>query len=150
LTKMNMQEIIDEWDKDCGIDKSQLDTEAADIPSLHNKYMKIWHEERVRWIGMNTSMRKFLVNKRRFYLGDMDRDELDTLGWEYDGSLKAIKSNVDKYIERDDEVIERQQTMEFQEQKNKFIEGILKSINNRSYAIGHAIAFQKFTHQGLE
>tara|TARA_Y100000034_G_C6910355_1_gene424434 strand:- start:6314 stop:6754 length:441 start_codon:yes stop_codon:yes gene_type:complete len=142
---MNMQQIIDEWDKDSPIDKYDLDTEAANIPSLHNKYMKIWNTARVAYIKQTFDNKKFFALRRRFYFGELDQEELEDMEWEYDGRLKATKSSIDKYMDNDDEVIRRQEKIEYQEQKLKFIEGIIKSINNRSYAIGHAIAFQRFT-----
>jgi hypothetical protein len=143
---MNLTALQESWDADCAIDKYDLDTEAANIPSLHNKYLKIWNEERLRWVKLDADNKRLESNKRRFYLGQMDREELDDLGWAYDG-IQAAKSNsgADKYVYNDVEVIRHSELLNIQEQKLKFIEEILRSINNRSFAIGHAIAFQKFT-----
>ena len=51
-------EDIQEWDKDCKLDETELGAESAKIPSLHNKYLKIFMAERLRLIQMKGSLKK--------------------------------------------------------------------------------------------
>jgi len=44
---MKIEDIVSEWDKDSKIDETELGTEAAKIPKLHNKYLKFFMGERI-------------------------------------------------------------------------------------------------------
>jgi len=55
---MKTSEITEMWDKDSKIDETELATESTKIPSVHNKYLKIFMEERLRLIQLKTELKK--------------------------------------------------------------------------------------------
>ena len=74
----------------------------------------------------------------------MSQDKLDELGWE-PFQLKLLKNDIDMYIESDDEVIDLETKFGLQEEKVKYVEAVVKQINNRQWQIRNAIDWRKFT-----
>ena len=53
---MKLEEILESWSKDSKIDNTELDKESLKIPSLHNKYLKMYTSE-------NLLLRKMMQNQ---------------------------------------------------------------------------------------
>jgi len=140
---MKTSEITEMWDKDSKIDETELATESTKIPSVHNKYLKIFMEERLRLIQLKTELKK----KRRvlfeYYLGELDQSELEAVGREQ-FYKKLLKNEVDMYIDSDDMLIEISHKIALQQEKVDYLESILKSINNRGFQIKNAIDWNRF------
>ena len=141
---MKIEDIVAQWDKDCKIDETELGTEAAKIPNLHNKYLKLFMAERVVLFKMKAEYRKKKRLLLEYYLGELDRDELDQLGRDQ-FYKKLLKNEVDTYIESDELLIDVTLKVSVQEEKVSYLESIIKSINNRGFQIKSAIDWAKFT-----
>jgi hypothetical protein len=142
---MKIEDIVSEWDKDCKMDETELGEESTKIPVIHNKYLKIF-------IGENAQLRRMFAqrNKRKrvlteYYLGELDRDELEELGRDQ-FYKKILKNEVEMYIESDDDYIDLNLKLALQQEKVNYLEAILKSINNRGFQIKNAIDWLKFTN----
>ena len=61
---MKVEDIMEQWDKDCKLDETELGNESTKIPTLHNKYLKIFLAERVRLFQQKAELKK----KRRVLL----------------------------------------------------------------------------------
>jgi hypothetical protein len=140
---MKIEEIISEWDKDCKIDETELATESANIPKIHNKYLKIFMKERVQLIRMKAEQKKTKRLLTEYYLGELDRDELKELGRDQ-FYKKVLKQEIDTYIDSDDMMIEIILKVSLQNEKVDYLESILKSINNRGFQIKNAIDWNRF------
>ena len=55
---MNIEEIIEQWQEDTKIDKTELGDEALRIPPLHSKYMNILTRERLMLRKLEADMKK--------------------------------------------------------------------------------------------
>ena len=58
--------------------------------------------------------------------------------------LKVLKSDLNVYIESDDEIIQCEHKVAYLETVVKYIDGVLKSINSRGWDIKNAIDWKKF------
>ena len=47
---MKLESIQELWTSDCVLDDLQLDVESTRIPELHNKYFKIFSDEKLRLV----------------------------------------------------------------------------------------------------
>jgi hypothetical protein len=142
---MKIEDIVSAWDKDCKMDETELGEESTKIPVIHNKYLKIF-------MGENTALKRLYAQRSKlrrklteYYLGELDRDELEEFGREQ-FYKKLLKNEIDTYIESDDAFIEVNLKLALQQEKVNYIEGILKSINNRGFQIKNAIDWLKFTN----
>ena len=49
---MKTEDIISLWEQDCKIDSTELGMESLRIPQLHNKYYKIFIQERKQYFAI--------------------------------------------------------------------------------------------------
>ena len=144
---MNIEQIVSEWNKDSKIDETELATESAKIPQLHNKYLKIFMGERIQLIKLKGKHKKTHKTLLEYYLGELDKDELEEIGRDQ-FFKKLLKNETQVYIESDDMFINSTLEVAMQQEKVDYLEAIIKSINNRGFAIKSAIDWNKFTTGG--
>lgn len=142
---MKLEDIVSEWDKDCKMDETELGDESVKIPVLHNKYLKIF-------IGENAQLKRLFAQRAKlkrtlteYYLGELDRDELEELGRDQ-FYKKILKNEIDTYIESDDQFIDLNLKLALQQEKVNYIEAVIKSINNRGFQIKNALDWLRFTN----
>ena len=100
---MKLEDIQELWHKDREIDYTELGTESIRIPLIHDKYLKIFTDERIRLKGVEFELSKLVRAKTEYYSGKMSQEELERRGWEqYLGRL--LKNEIANYIESDDDV----------------------------------------------
>ena len=141
---MKFEEIQKLWSGDCEIDETELSQESVKIPQLHNKYLILFHDERLRLRTMKFDHSKLLKVKREYYSGRMDETELEAYDWE-PFQYKLLKADVQEYIDADDDIIEGKKKISLQEEKVEYLESIVKSLSNRGYLIKNAIDWKRFT-----
>ena len=131
---MKFEELQKEVDNDLKIDQFNLTGAAADNCLLHQKYLKLLFNERGLLKKLHLDLIRLKKNKYRYYMGyaeDCPPEELD-------------KTGIKLHIEGDDEVIDLNKKIMFQEEKVKYLEDTCSSIVNRGYNIKHIIEVKKF------
>ena len=141
---MKFEEIQKLWSGDCEIDETELSQESVKIPQLHNKYLILFHDERLRLRTMKFDHSKLLKVKREYFSGRMDETELEAYDWE-PFQYKLLKADVQEYIDADDDIIEGKKKISLQEEKVDYLEAIVKGLSNRGYLIKNAIDWKRFT-----
>lgn len=141
---MELEKIVEMWDKDCKIDETELGLESTKIPQVHNKYLKIYMGERITFFKLQSEVKKIRRTLTEYYLGELSREELEELGRDQ-FYKKLLKNEIDTYIESDNLLIDSLLKMSLQEQKVNYLESVIKSINNRGYNIKNAIEWMRFT-----
>jgi hypothetical protein len=142
---LKLEEIQEFWHKDREIDYSELGTESIRIPQIHDKYLKIYIDERIRLKGLEFELVKLVRAKTDFYSGRMPQEDLERRGWEpFLGRL--LKNEINNYIESDDDVIKIKQQIIVLQEKNNYLDSIIKMINNRGFQIKNALDWLKFSH----
>ena len=141
---MKFEEIQKLWSADCEIDETELSQESVKIPQLHNKYLILFHDERLRLRTMKFDHSKLLKVKREYFSGRMDATELEAYDWE-PFQYKLLKADVQEYIDADDDIIEGKKKLSLQEEKVEYLESVVKSLTNRGYLIKNAIDWKRFT-----
>ena len=140
---MRLDEIQKHWDQDSNIDRTELGEESLKIAQLHSKYFKMFSEERLLLKKQKKDLS--LLNKIKFeyYNGILSHNELQEYGWE-PFSLKVLKSDLNIYLNSDEDLTNLQLKIELQEEKILYLENIIKSLNNRGFQIKSAIDWEKF------
>ena len=142
--QFSLENIQDEWEKNSKIDYSNLGTESIRIPVIHDKYLKIFIDERIRLKGMEFELSKLVRSKTNYYKGEMTEDELKERGLEqFQGRL--LKNEISKYIETDDDYIKIKQNIVVQQEKINYLDSIIKQLNNRGFQIKNALDWLKFS-----
>ena len=130
--------------KDMVIDDSELDIESLKIPQLHNKYLNLFHDERILLRKLEADKRELIRDKWEFYSGKMSQEELEERGWE-PFQLKILKQDLDMYIHSDSDVTKIEDRITLQKEKVDYLASIVKSISGRGWEIKNAIEWRKFT-----
>ena len=142
MTLDNIKEMIS---NDIIIDKTELDIEAINTPQLHNKYLIMLLDEKMI-LSKYINYHKILMRKKwLYYTGKMSEDELKIENWE-PFSLNLLKSDIEKFIGSDDEIIISNTKITFQTEKVNYLESVVKMITNRQWLIREAIDWIKFTN----
>ena len=63
--------------------------------------------------------------------------------------LKVLKTDLGIYINSDEDIMEIEMKIEYYETLVQFIDGVIKSIDNRSWDIKHAQDWKKFLAGGF-
>ena len=122
---------------------SELAIESVRIPQLHDKYPKIYIDERIKLKSLEFELSKMVRLKNDYYSGKMAQEDLEKLGWEpFLG--KILKGEMHSYLEADEDVFRIKTKIVMMEEKINYLDSIVKMINNRGFQIKRAIDWIKF------
>lgn len=144
---MNLDELKIMIKKDLDIDQTALDAESSRTPQLHNKYLVMFMDEKLKLKRMNSELSVLRKNKWLYYTGRMSQEELTQFGWE-PFELNILKTEADDMIESDADYIKASEKVNFQEEKVNYLESVIKIVQNRQWQIRAMIDWLKFT-QGV-
>jgi hypothetical protein len=140
---MKIDDIYTQWEQDSHIDRSELGNEALNIPKLHHKYFKIFTNERLVLRKYEAEFKQLKLAKHEFFtMGPTT--ETHEKGWKLPPQGKIIRSDVNNYIEADQEVINMSLRIGVQQEKIELLESIIKSLTGRGFNIKAAIEWEKF------
>jgi len=144
---MNFDELKNMIKKDLEIDQTALDTESSRTPQIHNKYLVMYMDEKLKLRRMENELSVLRRNKWLYYTGRMSKEELDQFGWE-PFELNILKNEADQMIESDPDYIKASEKVNFQSERVNYLEDVVKIVNNRQWQIRSIIDWLKFT-QGV-
>jgi hypothetical protein len=142
---LKLEDIQELWNRDREIDYTELGTESIRIPLIHDKYLKIYTDERIRLKGLELELAKLVRAKTDYFSGRMSQEELDRRGWEqFLGRL--LKNEIANYIESDDDTVKIKQQIVVLQEKINYLDAVIRMINNRGFQIKNALDWLKFSH----
>ena len=142
---MDIEEINKMWAEDCNIDSTDLGSESLRIPKLHNKYFILYVKTGLTVKKLKSELSELSHAKYEWLSGTMTEDELKRRGWK-PNPLRILKAETTRYIENDPEVIKLCLKIDYWASAEKYLEDIIKQINNRNFMITNAINWAKFTN----
>ena len=140
---MKLEEIQELWNRDRDIDITDLGVESVRIPQIHDKYLKIYIDERIRLKGLQFDLNKLVKLKTDYYAGNLTEEELEKLGWEQ-FLTRLIKTEITKYLEADEDIIKMKKNILLMEEKIHYLDSIIKMVSNRGFQIKSAIDWIKY------
>ena len=141
---MKLESIFELWDHDSKIRREDLSEESLKISTLHSKYHKIYTQERLTLRKYEHELKQLKLDKYEFYTQGPTKETMDK-GWQLPPIGKVIRSDVDKYMDADKDIIQLALKIGVQHEKIELLESILKTIHNRGFQIKNAIDWIKFT-----
>jgi hypothetical protein len=144
---MTLEELDAMWKEDCVLDETDLISETQKIPKLHNKYFTLYVQEGLRVKKLKSKLAELEKNKTEYYNGTMDIEDIKKHGWK-PNPVKILRQDIIKYIESDKEVIDLSLKIDYYISLEKYLEDIIKQINNRNFLIKNIIEWSKFTSGG--
>jgi|TARA_R110000765_G_scaffold409805_1_gene508226 hypothetical protein len=142
---MNLEDIRRLVGADVKMDKTELDLESIKTPQLHNKYLILFSDEKLILGKLKSDFNILRKNKWLYYTGKLSLEQLEDFGWDtFD--LNILKSDIDKFLDGDDDMITLANRILLQQEKVNYLESVIKIINNRQWNIRSAIDWLKFTN----
>ena len=138
---MDLETLQEQVDKDLKINDTELDLESLKTPQLHNKYMKHYTKFKLMLTRAETDYSQVKRQKWEYYTGKADA----SVYAEKPFDLKVLRTDVDKYIESDEEMIKAKQKVEYLQAVVDYLDNTLRQITNRTFTIKNAIDWRKFT-----
>ncbi len=136
---------LEELQKEAREDLAIIDQEKLDQESYKNQNIK------PKWLEYRTRYDQLLIMRRS------DHQRLWREKWEYYGGkadakvyaakpfdIKVLKTDLQMYIQSDDDILELQSKISYYESIIKYIDGVIKSIDNRGWDIRNATDWKKF------
>jgi hypothetical protein len=141
---------LEELQKEAKEDLAIKDEDNLDQESYKNQKIK------PKWLEYKTRFESLLIMSKSNY------QRLYREKWEYYGGkadakvyvakpfdLKVLKTDLQMFINSDEEVIELQSKINYYENILKYIDGVIKSIDNRGWDIRNAQDWKKFIAGGF-
>ena len=128
-------------DKDLKINDTELDLESLKTPQLHNKYMKFHNQYTNLLKKAEQDLARLTREKWEYYTGKAD----PSVYQEKPFDIKVLKADVHIYMDSDSDLQKADQKVAYLNQIVKYLEQVLRSINNRTFLIKNAIEWKKFT-----
>jgi len=136
---------LEELQKEARTDLIILDQERLDQESYKNQNIK------PKWLEYRTKYDQLLI------MAKANHQKMYREKWEYYGGkaeakvyvakpfdLKVLKTDLQMYINSDEEILNLQGKIAYYESIIKYIDGIIKSIDNRGWDIRNATEWKKF------
>ena len=131
---MNLSELKSEVDKDISLNMDSLDVDSLKTPEIHHKYLKIYTEIQINFKSAESKYKICRRDKWEYYSGKGEKPYQE----------KILKVDIPIIMEGDEELIKYKDKMEYLSVILEYLEGVLKSLNNRNWLIKNAIEYQKF------
>lgn len=141
---MKIDEIREMAEVDLKIDRNDLSTASADAALLVNKYYLIYVDE-VRILKMVEQKQLVLYKELYDYYLHFAPDEVYI---EKPFNRKVLKGDVDMFISADESFININNKIESQKVKVKYLEEIIRQLNQRTFTVKNIIAFEHFRNGG--
>lgn len=140
---MSTDDISEVWAKDSQIDETNLVGESKKIPALHSKYYNMYYKEVLRVKKLRFDYKELERMKFEYYTGSLDEETMRERGWK-PFQLKVLRSDLDKYLQSDKDVIQLSLKMDYHKARADFLEDIIKTIHSRNFIIKNMIDVLKF------
>ena len=136
---------LEELQKEAREDLVILDQERLDQESYKNQNIK------PKWLEYRTKYDQLLIMSRANHQ-KMYREKCEYYGGKSDAKvyvakpfdLRVLKTDLQMYINSDEEILALQGKISYYESIIKYIDGIIKSIDNRGWDIRNATEWKKF------
>ena len=136
---------LEELQQEARTDLAIVDQERLDQESYKNQNIK------PKWLEYRTRYDQLLIMRKS------DHQRLWREKWEYYGGkadakvyaakpfdIKVLKTDLQMYIQSDDDILELQSKISYYESIVKYIDGVIRSIDNRGWDIRNAQDWKKF------
>ena len=138
---MNLDQLKDEARKDLIIEnEEQLGSESLKNQKIKAKYLEQRSRFQLLLQKANGDYQRMYREKWEYYGGKADAKIYVAKPFD----LKVLKGDLAMYISSDEEVIKLMDKIGYLEVVIKYIDGVIKSIDNRSWDIKHAQDWKKF------
>ena len=137
---MTLDELKLEVQADLKVDDEHLDTESLKNQEIKAKYLDVKSRYELLLYRAKGEYKRIYREKWEYYGGKADAKVYITRPFD----LKVLKTDLHIYIESDTDILKSEHKIAYLETVIKYIDGVLKSIQNRGWDIKNAISWKQF------
>ena len=137
---MTLDELKLQVKKDLEVDDETLDKESYKNQELYAKYLDHKTNFELLLYKAKGDYKILFKDKWEYYGGKSDAKIYVTKPFD----LKVLKTDLNIYIESDEEIIKLEHKIAYLETTIKYIDGVLRSIQSRGWDIKNAISWEQF------
>jgi len=143
---MNLEQLKEQWVKDCEIDDIELDTASLHVPKLHAKYSDLLTSKILLLKKYNQDYNQLLKYKWMWFNGKLDDNKIQELGWQTDpfDGLKIMKNDFNYFFNADEDLVKLKAKIDYLEVTVDFIKRCMDNITWRHQTIKNTIEWRKF------
>ena len=141
---MTLDELKLQVKKDLEVDDETLDKESYKNQELYAKYLDHKTNFELLLYKAKGDYKILFKDKWEYYGGKADAKVYAAKPFD----LKVLKTDLQMYINSDDDIIEIEKKIVYYEAIVEFIDGVIKSIDNRGWDIRNAQDWKKFVAGG--
>lgn len=147
---MNLEQILEMWQKDSVIDDIRLDDASKKTAAMHSKYLELLTLNKLTLKRKEADFKVLLKNKWLWYNGKLSKQQIDDFGWNYDplNGLKILKGDMDYYYDSDTEIQAAQAKIDYLKTTIDTLEEIINTIRWRHSTIKNMIDWRRFESGG--
>lgn len=148
---MNLEDILNDWKKDCVIDESHLDKSSIDIAKLHAKYLQLLSISKLQLKKTELKQKILLKDKWLYYNDKMTQEQIEERGWEYDpfNGMKVMKGDMNHYYDSDIDIQKSEERVTYYKTLVETLQEIVTNINWKHQTIGNIIKWKQFEAGGF-
>jgi hypothetical protein len=140
---MTLNDYFAGWETDAAIDLSELDAAARNVPLLHAKWWKHYVTERLRYKKLDMEYKSMYLLRYEYWNGRLDDTVRKAHEWDVQ-PIKVLTPQLPVYLDADPVLQELQKKRAVSEETVRFLEDVIKQINNRGFHISNAIKYLAF------
>jgi hypothetical protein len=140
----SLEQVLEHWNHDSDIDRTEPGKELLNIPKLHNKYLKFLVKHRIATKKASFDYARMRKIKEEYYTGAMSQEELEEYGWEPFQIRVSTKSGIDKYLEADEDLIRLLEKKVYHEEVVSVCESVMGELKSRTFQIRDYINWERF------
>ena len=138
---MNLEQLKEQASKDLIVENEEhLDSESLKNQQIKAKYLEYKTRYQLLLQKANGDYQRMYREKWEYYGGKADVKIYVAKPFD----LKVLKGDLAMYISSDEEIIALMDKIGYLEVVIKYIDGVIKSIDNRGWDIKNAIEWKKF------
>jgi len=138
---MDLEQLQQLADTKLKINDTELDLESLKTPQLHNEFLKHLTKFKLMLSRSESEYNILKRNKWEYYTGKADASVYALKPFD----LKILRTDIDKYLEADDELQKAKQKIDYLSTTVDFLDRTVRQISNRTFTIKNAIDWKKFT-----
>ena len=143
---ITLNELQDLWTEDCVVDELNLGHESIKTPELHAKYLNMLSTFKLQLRKNKSNLLTLRRVKWQYYRGELTQQELNSFGWEQYLGNAPLNNQMNDFLDTDADIIKLTDKVEYIDTCITLIEGVMRSLNARSFDIKNAIEWTKFTN----
>ena len=141
---ITLEEMLEEWKVDSVVDNSRVTIELLTTPQLHSKYLVHFMYFKAKLANSEKKYNTMAFLRKKYYRGEMTKDELRFHGWDQFQGLKVSTSEFNSLSQLDPILIPLKENIEIHKTAVQCIEYILKEISQRTWILKSIIEYEKF------